>query len=957
MLAFVQLEVICGIILIVAFGLTIPLHVLALHYRQFAPLRDVQPLLCMLTHGGYFMFTVHFFFAWYHERELCYELAIIQMFGNVLLYGCFVSKHYALHKRYRIVSTALPTHIVFALSAFPFLILCTYRVATREEDHCPNVEAVAAGCASLVLLITMTFFALKEHPSSHFVRAKYVECGAILFAIGASFLHQWEHADAAVVPLLFLCAIFANWSFLAYVLPPIRLALMNGSEFTDEHNRIANESITNSMLRGEGNGEVTCGDACVGRMASCVRVILGCNTDDSDPDLQGTFSSNPATPIAQRSDGNPIYGGVAQSPAQQRQEVEIQQELHELIEIIREGDSYRLQKIVNRRGVALINLGDGNGRTPLHHAVRVGELNCIRFLHAMGADTNKFDNHGRAPLHDAARTHFHHTGSSGQIHGDRCMIITELLRSGAVVNLPTSHGNTALHYAVLGNQLGAVNTLLRHDANPLFQHDREDSSLTWQEAHVTNCLAVGDSAFRKSPLMLAVEMGNVAIVSSMIHHIKSSKKVNFDLRCIHGMSMVHVALCLGNSGVVQVLLREGCCSPWAMHEESNMNVLHMAALGDSALSVAFLLNQMGAIDLIPAETEFTNMAPRPQGQNISLTAHSASKRSVGQRPLGSGVEHMLDAVNSSMPPSPSERASRANSFFGSRVQYGCAEPLFGATPQTMGFGEAIAILREHIPHASAEHSKIDDLEASVDRAVQNLKLKSNAREIEKLQCAMIVVVKRIRMSGVRSMSGMIMSTASMPGGSSTCISSMRGGQDVTVVMQRITDLLRSSDHIGMTPLHYAIQQKNANLAHIYASYGAVASSSEITDMKRQRTKRSGQTESDGNVSTSPRSSDDGAPFLVNATICGINGGRDSPPRREDDNCDTAAFIGSLTQNFGGNSGAQEGPDLDLISLKSYSRDVRRYVEDDEEAQEVLLSAIQEGMSTYSRFLNEDAAVA
>lgn len=956
------------------------------------------------------MFTVHYFFAWHHEREMCYILAIIQLLGNVLLYGCFICKHYALHKRYRMLASSLPTHIVFALSAFPFLILCTYRVATREENHCPNVEAVAAGCGLLVLLVCVGFFALKEHPSSHFIRAKHVESCAVLFSVVASFTHQWEHADAVVVPVLFLCAISANASFLAFVLPPIRLALLNGSEFTDEQYRMLNESISASALRctESSNGGTSCGDACVQRMASCVRLILGCHSSEGrDDDLNGTFSSNPATPIRQcRGDGVHYSGShvssahslnvASPSPAQQRQELETQQELHELIEIIKEGDYYRLQKVVNRRGVALINLGDGNGRTPLHHAVRVGELSCIRLLHAMGADTNRFDSNGRAPLHDAVRHSVHHiSGSSGHIHhatgGDRCMIITELLRSGAVVNLPTSHGNTALHYAVLGNLLGAVNTLLRHDANPLFQHDREDASISWQEAHVTHCLAVGgDQALRKSPLMLAVEMGNVAIVSSMIHHMKSSKKVNLDLRCTHGMSMMHIALCLGNSGVVQVLLREGCCSPWAMHEESNMSVFHMAALGDSAISVAYVLNQMGAIDLIPNETEFSNAAcaPKTPPSNLpsmivtGVKASSASLQSVlalsskrnggaqPSRPLGSGVEHVLlgDASTSSIPPSPGERPSRANSFFGSKVLYGCVEPIFTATPQSMGFGEAIAILREHIPHASAEHTKLDELEAAVDRVVSNLKTKSNMREIEKVQCAMLVVSKRLRMTGARSMSGIIMSTASMPGcGSSTCVS-MRAGADDGVIMRRIRDLLRQTDHIGMSPLHYAIQQQNVNLVHIFACYGAVVTNDELAEAKKKRRQQTSKhamisrNESAGSVdpadNRSPCSSeDDASPAFMNTTLCGganAGGCISPPPEKENDCVDTTAFIGSLTQNFGkkGEGRDDNGPDLEGLSLKAYRRDIGRYVEDNEDAQELLIRAIEDGVATYTRFLKE-----
>jgi ankyrin repeat protein len=101
----------------------------------------------------------------------------------------------------------------------------------------------------------------------------------------------------------------------------------------------------------------------------------------------------------------------------------------------------------------------------------------MRFLIDMGGDVNSFDCRGRAPLHEAIRTK--------STTSDRSIVVSELLLAGAGVNLPTPLGVTALHYAVWYGHLGVLNTLLRHDANPLFGHDKEErTACGWAEYHV-----------------------------------------------------------------------------------------------------------------------------------------------------------------------------------------------------------------------------------------------------------------------------------------------------------------------------------------------------------------------------------------------------------------------------------------------------------------------------------------
>jgi hypothetical protein len=99
-----------------------------------------------------------------------------------------------------------------------------------------------------------------------------------------------------------------------------------------------------------------------------------------------------------------------------------------------------------------VNKADEEGNTPLHEAVRYGNIIWVKRLIRNGADVNRANNSGWTPLHMAS---YHG-------HGRTAM---ELLKAGARVDEVNGIGETPLFWAVRGNQLGLVKLLVEAGAD------------------------------------------------------------------------------------------------------------------------------------------------------------------------------------------------------------------------------------------------------------------------------------------------------------------------------------------------------------------------------------------------------------------------------------------------------------------------------------------------------------
>jgi ankyrin repeat protein len=103
---------------------------------------------------------------------------------------------------------------------------------------------------------------------------------------------------------------------------------------------------------------------------------------------------------------------------------------------------------------------DRAGRSPLHYAFEVSDLNYAKKLIAEGHDVNLADSNGWTPLHFAAQA-------------QRADLAALLLDSGASVDPRDSHGNTPLSMAVFNAQgRGELIELLRkRGADPLAENN------------------------------------------------------------------------------------------------------------------------------------------------------------------------------------------------------------------------------------------------------------------------------------------------------------------------------------------------------------------------------------------------------------------------------------------------------------------------------------------------------
>jgi len=98
---------------------------------------------------------------------------------------------------------------------------------------------------------------------------------------------------------------------------------------------------------------------------------------------------------------------------------------------------------------------DGEGRTPLCHALVDGRTSLVRALLAAGADPNAVDGKGETPLHLAVR---HHRANEARM----------LLQRGSLVDAQDANGNTPLWRAVFAHQGNEelISLLLENGASP-----------------------------------------------------------------------------------------------------------------------------------------------------------------------------------------------------------------------------------------------------------------------------------------------------------------------------------------------------------------------------------------------------------------------------------------------------------------------------------------------------------
>ncbi|KAK2146279.1 hypothetical protein LSH36_619g01076 [Paralvinella palmiformis] len=141
-----------------------------------------------------------------------------------------------------------------------------------------------------------------------------------------------------------------------------------------------------------------------------------------------------------------------------------------------------------------INQLDSRGQSALHVALRKRDCHMIRLLLNLGSDPNLPNGLGLAPMHVACETgdygalslllragvnpdtrerpslpnlfaHFRTALTISASNGD-LQCVSRLLEAGALVDIPDSEGNSALHKAALFGHLSCIKALLLHGAEP-----------------------------------------------------------------------------------------------------------------------------------------------------------------------------------------------------------------------------------------------------------------------------------------------------------------------------------------------------------------------------------------------------------------------------------------------------------------------------------------------------------
>jgi hypothetical protein len=146
------------------------------------------------------------------------------------------------------------------------------------------------------------------------------------------------------------------------------------------------------------------------------------------------------------------------------------------------GDTAALERLLDA-SVEALDRPDLDGETPLHAAVRHGQVRAAALLLARGVDANRAASHGVRPLLLAA------AGGHVELSG-------ALLQAGADPNAQDRFGRTALHEAAQRGDLALAMLLLRHGADAMLasRHGSDALQIARRAGHDALWATLHDSA-------------------------------------------------------------------------------------------------------------------------------------------------------------------------------------------------------------------------------------------------------------------------------------------------------------------------------------------------------------------------------------------------------------------------------------------------------------------------------
>ncbi|XP_062334540.1 ankyrin repeat domain-containing protein 55 [Osmerus eperlanus] len=203
-----------------------------------------------------------------------------------------------------------------------------------------------------------------------------------------------------------------------------------------------------------------------------------------------------------------------------------------------------------REDPSILECCDGEGSTPLMHAVSGRQVDTVKLLLKMGASINTQDACGRTSLSLATYL--------GWLEGCVC-----LLRNGAKQNIPDKNGRLPLHAATAETDLKLMGVLLQQSTACEINHQDNEgmTALHWasfhnRPEHVQALLQKGadptlvDKDF-KTALHWAVQSGSRYMCSLILEHPQGSLVINYDDE--NGKTCVHIAAAAGYSDILYEL--------------------------------------------------------------------------------------------------------------------------------------------------------------------------------------------------------------------------------------------------------------------------------------------------------------------------------------------------------------------------------------------------------------------
>ncbi|XP_056322142.1 ankyrin repeat domain-containing protein 55 [Danio aesculapii] len=292
------------------------------------------------------------------------------------------------------------------------------------------------------------------------------------------------------------------------------------------------------------------------------------------------------------------------------------------------GDVNTLTAVI-REDPSILECCDGEGSTPLMHAVSGRQVDTVKLLLKMGASINTQDACGRTSL--SLGTYL------GWLEGCVC-----LLRNGAKQNIPDKNGRLPIHAATAETDFRLMAVLLQQSTLCEINHQDNEgmTALHWacfhnRPEHSQALLQKGadptlvDKDF-KTALHWAVQSGSRLMCSLILEHNLGSSVINYDDE--NGKTCVHIAAAAGFSDIIYELSRIPETNLQALDVDER-TPLHWAAAAGKDDCVQVLLE----LGVEPSPRDINENTPLTYamycGHTACIKLLSTENRSESSRPL------------------------------------------------------------------------------------------------------------------------------------------------------------------------------------------------------------------------------------------------------------------------------------------------------------------------------------